>query len=502
MAARARRTTRRTSRFAAGSLLIAAATFLPGAPSAAEVPELDVPVDYTCRFPSGSYALTAVLRGSIPADGLAGRPVEPQDISLALDLPAPAVAELAALGAGSVSGRADLTVVHAMGEETATARWSELSAPARDVTGQEGLTLEAAGPVPAATFGSAGTATLSASDLSLSLTPLRADGSPTEPAVVEVECVPADGADGRLATVVIGEAPGDGPVPDPDPVPAPEPKPEKPVDPGSPTEPGTGAPEIEGKLPAGARERLEAARRKAQTLADGPEPCPFPPIPLPTPAETYVAGYTNVRKMDEAALLGPARLDVTLMKEYIPDPCTSTFKVLSEADFMYEGRRQLPPAQGTFLTYGFMPTTATMELIQVGGPARIESVSVTSDPTMPEYTTVTAEFDLRISDVEVNGVPLDVGPNCRTAERIKQTLHAFGTGNPPSGYTVNRGGAMDGETFIPAFTGCGVDEDVSALLTSSISGGGNYIKMTQAPLCVLNDTSSVDCPAKKPTPER
>ncbi|MDQ0792747.1 DUF6801 domain-containing protein [Streptomyces sp. B1I3] len=499
MAARVRRTTRHSSRFAAGSILIAAATFLPGAESAADAPGLEVPVDYTCRFPSGSHAMTAVITGSIPADGTAGRPVEPRDIALALELPAPAVAELAGLGAGSVSARADLTVVHTLGDETATANWSGLSASAQGITGQEQVTLHAEGSVPTATFGSAGTATLSASDLTLFLSPLQEDGSPTEPAAIEVECGLTDGSDGTLATVVVAEAEGEGEGE------GAEAEPEKPVENGGTAEPeeaAPGAPRIEGRLPAGAREKLEAARQDVEALADGPDPCPFPPIPLPTPADTYVAGYTNVEKMDGAALLGPAHLNVTLMKEYIPDPCTSTFKVLSEAEFEYGGRRQLPPAQGTFLTYGFMPTTATMELIQVGGPAQIESVSVTSDPAMPEYTTVTAEFDLRIRDVEVNGVPLDVGAGCHTVKPIKQTLHAFGTGNPPSGYTVNRGGSMDGETYIPAFTGCGADEDVSSLLTSSISGGGNYIKITQAPLCVLNDTASVDCPAKKPTPER
>ncbi|GGZ22728.1 hypothetical protein CP967_02640 [Streptomyces nitrosporeus] len=500
MAARMRRTTRHSSRFAAGGLLIAAATFLPAAGSQAQTRELEAPVDYTCQFPSGTYAMTAVLTGRIPAGGPAGRPLEPQDIAVGLDLPSPVVAELAALGAGSVSARADLTVLHSQGEETATADWSGLSAPAQDITGEEEVAIEVSGPVPTATFPSAGPATLSAGDLKFSLQPLRADGAATEPGVIEAACTPADGTDTALATVVIRGGEGAEPVSPADPA-----APVEPTEPAAPSDPGRaepGAPVIEGKLPPGTREKLEAARREAKALDEAPEPCPFPPIPLPSPAETYVAGYANAEKMRGAARLGPALLKVTLMKEYIPDPCTSTFKVKSEADFEYEGRRQLPPAKATFLTYGFMPTTATMELIQVGPPARIESVSVTSDPTMPEYTTVTAEFEMRISDVEINGVPLDVGPDCRTVKPIKQTLNAFGTGNPPSGYTVNRGGSMDGETYIPAFTGCGVGEDVSSLLTSSVSGGGNYIKMTQAPLCVIADTTSPDCPAKKPTPER
>ncbi|MCW8217012.1 DUF6801 domain-containing protein [Streptomyces griseolus] len=491
MAAHVRRTARRSSRFAAGGLLIAAATFLPGAASAADAQEVEVPLDYTCQFPSGGYALTAVLSGRVPADATAGVPFEPGEIALDLDVPRPVLDELAGLGAASVSARADLSVLHRSGEDSATAVWNGLEAPAQEITGQDEVTLRASGDVPTATFGAPGTATLSASDLKLTLSPLRADGSPAAPAATEAECRLDEGADGTLATVAVGGGETD--------------RPSEPAEPSGPAEPApSGTPDAERELPPDLRRQLDAARQEAAADADpdSPEPCPYPPFELPTPADTFVAGYSNVAKMDGAALLGPARLDVTLMKKYIADPCTNTFTSLSEADFEYEGRRQMPPAQATFLTYGFMPTTATMELVQVGPPADIVSVSVNSDPAIPEYTTVTAYLDIRIKDVRVNGVPLDVGTGCHTVKPVKQVLHAFGTSNPPSGYTVNRGGTMDGETYVPAFTGCGVDEDLSPMLTAAISGGGNYIKITQAPLCVFNDTESPDCPAKKPVPER
>lgn len=483
MASNVRWTTRQPARIAAGGLLVVAATFLPGADSVADAPRAEISLDYNCRSPQGSYAISAVVAGRFPAGGAVGRPVESRDVTVRVDLPKAALDELAGLDATAVSAVVQLKVLHAMSKKSVIADWSGLRAPAQDIAGQDSLALEAAGAVPTATFGSPGTATLSASDLTLALSPLKEDGSAAVPDVVEVACRPVDGADSTLASFTI-----DGPVP------------EKPVEP-TPDLPDL--PDLAGKLPPSQREKLNDARRAARAEGDpDPEPCPFPPISIPTPAETYVAGFTNVKKLKSAALLGPAHLNVILMKTYTADPCTDTFTVLSEAEFDYEGRRQMPPAQGTFLTYGFMPTTATMVMTQVGPPALIKSVSHNSDPRIPEDTTVTAEFQLTISNVRVNGEPLDVGSNCRTVKPIKQTLYAFGTGNPPSGYTVNRGGTMSGETDIPAFTGCGVDEDVSPVLTASISGSGNYIKMTQSPLCVGSNPDSPDCPPKKPVPER
>ncbi|CAM5680487.1 hypothetical protein SVIOM74S_01108 [Streptomyces violarus] len=61
-----------------------------------------------------------------------------------------------------------------------------------------------------------------------------------------------------------------------------------------------------------------------------------------------------------------------------------------------------------------MPTTATMVLEQVEPLAVVQTHTVTNTPTYPEESTVTAQLSMRLYDVKVNGVPLDVGPDCRT----------------------------------------------------------------------------------------
>ncbi|MFF1465300.1 DUF6801 domain-containing protein [Streptomyces sp. NPDC058330] len=476
--------THRSARLTAGGLLVVAASILPSAESAAQARPSETVLGYLCQFPSGSQAVTVVVSGTFADEATPGEPVETGDVTVGLDLPPEVTRTLEQAGATEVSARAHLSVVYAAGTDSAEADWSGLTAPAQDITGEEDVSLVAGGPVPTATFGSPGTATVTASDLSFRLDPSKPDGTPAVPSGIDVSCAVQGGQNAVLASLTVS-----GPTTDETgPPPSAEPDPDDlfPEEPRSePTE--------------------EAPREPARTQADeGPEPCPSPPFGLNIPADTYATGYTNVKKLGGAALLGPAHTNVTMMTSYVNDNCLNTVQVGSTAEFGHEGKRQLPPAQGTFLTFGFMPTTATIVLEQVGPTAAIDSVALNDlekYPSYPEYTTISATFALRVKDVQVNGVALDVGPDCHTAQPIKQVLHAYGTTYPAEGYTVQRGGTMDGTTYIPPFEGCGVGEDLDPLLTASISGGGNYIKMTQAPLCLPSNPES-PCPPEKPRPER
>ncbi|NEC19365.1 hypothetical protein G3I50_14035, partial [Streptomyces parvus] len=320
-------------------------------------------------------------------------------------------------------------------------------------------------------------------------------GEPTTPPGLDVACTPAPGQEPELAAIAIRG--------DQDPTaPAPRPGESDPVPDPTPTRPAEG-------LPPTAREKIDAlTEKRREALEDDPGSCPIeiPPEWVMTTAETYAAGYANAAKLDGAAALGPAFMKVVLNKRYINDSCASTVDVSSEVNFDYQGKRQLPPTKATFLSYGFMPTTATMTLEQVGPPAAIHTHTVTNTPTYPEETTVTAQLVMRLSDVEVNGVPLDVGPDCRTERPFEQVLKGYGQSYPPAGYLVAYGGTLTGYAHIPPFEGCGATEDLDPIFTSAISSPGkkadNYTKMTQAPLCVATNPEGPDCPPRVPDPER
>ncbi|MFE9375074.1 DUF6801 domain-containing protein [Streptomyces sp. NPDC006855] len=511
----ARAAARRPIHWAVGGALVVATALVPSAESAAAEQKSEVALRYDCPFPSGPDEVDVVVSAVLPTSARTGEEVRPGQVAVEVTLPPTALARFAGLDAATLSAVARLTVRNSVGDTSADASWQDLTAPPTELPtagadagegadggegqgedeGQAGLTLTATGDVPTVAFGSPGRATLTPGALALALTSLTGAGEPTTPPGLDVACTPAPGQEPELAAIAIrGDQDPTSPAPRPgESGPAPEPPPARPA---------------EG-LPPTARERIDAlTEKRREALEDDPGSCPIeiPPEWVMTTAETYAAGYANAAKLDGAAALGPAFMKVVLNKRYINDSCASTVDVSSEVDFDYEGKRQLPPTKATFLSYGFMPTTATMTLEQVGPPAAIHTHTVTNTPTYPEETTVTARLVMRLSDVEVNGVPLDVGPDCRTARPFEQVLKGYGQSYPPAGYLVAYGGSLTGYAHIPPFEGCGTTEDLDPIFTSAISSPGkkadNYTKMTQAPLCVATNPEGPDCPPRKPEPER
>lgn len=494
----ARAAARRPIHWAVGGALVVATALVPSAESAAAEQTSEVALRYACPFPSGPEEVDVVVSAVLPTSVRTGEEIRPSQVSVEVNLEPTALARFGELDAATLSAVARLTVRNTVGDRSADASWQDLTAPPVALPGADGggLALTATGDVPTVSFGSPGRATLAPAELALSLSSLTGAGEPTTPPGLDVVCEPAPGQEPELAAITVrGDSTPTAPAPRPDRSdPAPDPTPTRPA---------------EGLSP-GAREKIDALTDERLAALDGEDPgsCPIeiPPEWVMTTAETYAAGYANAAKLDGAAALGPAFMKVVLNKRYINDSCASTVDVSSEVDFDYQGRRQLPPTKATFLSYGFMPTTATMTLEQVGPPAAIHTHTVTNTPTYPEETTVTAQLVMRLSDVEVNGVPLDVGPDCRTERPFEQVLRGYGQSYPPAGYLVAYGGTLTGYAHIPPFEGCGVGEDLDPIFTSAISSRGkkadNYTKMTQAPLCVATNPEGPDCPPRVPDPER
>lgn len=146
------------------------------------------------------------------------------------------------------------------------------------------------------------------------------------------------------------------------------------------------------------------------------------------------------------------------------------------------GTLTLPPASGYFVTFHFMPVTATATLVPDGeatGTATIISqggLSADTDLTVKEF--------VQLTDVKVDKVPLEVGPNCRTATsalvHVKALLPLVKPGAPK---------VVTSSFTLPAFAGCGVTEDLSPLMTGLVSGPGNTLTTTLTLRCV----STADC---------
>jgi hypothetical protein len=245
------------------------------------------------------------------------------------------------------------------------------------------------------------------------------------------------------------------------------------------------------------------------TVFEGPE--------LGDIGSAYIAGFSNASKLGESALIGPGPggdpkgvlLDINDTTDEVvncTDPSEPNYDELwlydyNDGSLVYDGKSEFPPARDTFLTYGFMPTTATLNITQdplkcvdyqgvllatsdncLTTAALNSGTDDNGNPIPTYYTeTVASAITIRLSDVKVDGVPLNVGPDCHTATPATATLTASSV---TSTYSLATGGPLTGTYTVPSFTGCGVGENLDPLFDAAISGPGNYLKLIQGPSCL------------------
>ena len=432
--------------------------------------DISATLTYNCRFPSGSDAVGVAVAATFPASVAPRQRIQPTGVQITAGLPRTAVADLTRLHATSVTASGTFTTIETAQGKSVTAQWPAQAPVAYPLPARGGLKLAESATAPPATAGGTGTITFSAGDLVLDLEPEKADGTATTPAIVRVGCALGAGANGTLAAITVAAAnPSASPSGSPS-GPAPSPRKSK---------------SLKG-LPPGCG--------KIKVVGTGTATCGF------------ITGYSDVAKLFGAALLqpkGPAKpglvnVDFAESHQFKPGKLI----VHSTAELYYHGRHELPPVTATFLAFRFVPVTATLHLVELT-PISIVSVSGITAPPFPITIRTAAKISVRVSGVRVNGVPLDVGPHCQTASAV--TLDLIGKGQntiPPKGYTVPTGGPLSGRVNIPRFTGCGVSENLNPLLTGSISGPGNFVKVTQGKLCGPSQPANWSCPPPVPKPLR
>jgi hypothetical protein len=177
--------------------------------------------------------------------------------------------------------------------------------------------------------------------------------------------------------------------------------------------------------------------------AAGADPSDFPAVPVHYRVDTL----TRVAKLGSDLAIGAGTLD-------------GTFTIIPGTPLRVEvaGDLALPPAPSYFVTFRFMPATATTTVI-VTAPVRAELVN--------GVLTSTIHLVFQLSQVRVQQVPLDVGPNCRSDEAVIQQSGPFAS--PLSTGTIS------GTFTIPPFHHCGATENLDPLFDGLVSGPGNAI---------------------------
>jgi hypothetical protein len=484
-----------------------------------------VTLAYACRFPAGTYQVGARVTASYPATAVAGRPLHPAALTLAVTVPAAALASLGPRGtaiavaarlATSGARRATGTSASAANTSAATsgaattsaapAAWASLAAPPAPLpeAGQDlgSGPLQPVAPLPSLRATRAGTMTVTVGSLTLLFTPGGAgptatsspaaagatsstaaarpsataapsaggtpSPSPAQAAAVAAACTLKPGQDAALATIAVRNAPANRAAK------------QRPYCPPLP----------KGGLKLNPRFPLPPPPRGATVTHPGAEyGC------------AYIVGYSDVRKLNGASLLGPGLINLAVGDRLVYKLSGSGYyQEDSAGELDYQACRTcrivhaLPPARTTFLSFGFMPVSATMQLTEIG---TINLIGVGTGLALTSNVSWSL-MELRIYDVEVNGHPLAVGPHCQTVRPLLVKLTGLSSGAQP--YSLQAGGPLTGQVTIPPFTGCGVTENLDPLFTGTVSGPGNYTKLTQGPLCTL--IGNLGCPPQIPSPLR
>jgi hypothetical protein len=455
---------------------------------------------YLCRFPSGPRPVQVAVNASLPAAGKPGKPIQPGGVRLTVTLP---TAAFASLHSATVSAVTRLTVSASEGPSGTSLVWpgTTRSPVHRPAAGT--LTLTTAGAVPPVTASSPGEVTLTAAGLSVTLTAGKA-------------AVPAPGP-ARSSTPTAG---GRAAVPAPSATALPPATARAPLQVNCTLPPGQhaglGAVVITGGRTARSPQRAAKAKSPCPPLPKGglklnPRFPPPPPPPgstigsAPSPGCAFTTGYADARKLNGAALIQPASTAVDLFVRTVlnEDPKINYFEADNAAELNFHGQQEFPPSTATFLSFGFVPTTATIQLMEHGtinifaiGPALPSNCK----PHQPCNTiaTVSSRLSVRIvpGSVKVNGVPLDVGSRCETG-RFDAVLTGTSASTPP--YNVVTGGPLTGLVDIPPFSNCGVGENLDPIFNAAISGPQNFNLLTQGPVCFLVGGGGV-CPPPKPKP--
>lgn len=243
---------------------------------------------------------------------------------------------------------------------------------------------------------------------------------------------------------------------------------------------------------------------------------------------TYLAGFSVSGKLNGSLPSGYPALAFAQSEgkdegffeapgEVLPFRNHSILCVLATLQLDYHGLHgnqhlhELPPVKVSFLAFGFEPVTAIATLVQPP-PAKpgelpppltaviYQDQGLIGPPTSgaaPFTVVATAQLELKLTDVTVNGTPVNVGPSCRTNGFLNtpnnkvapgQVVLTGGTkpNDPQPGYSVvNNGGALEGVATVPPFTGCitPAGENLDSLLTAAASGPGNFVRMIQGPAC-------------------
>lgn len=422
-------------------------------------------LQYHCVYPLiGSQQLTVKITTSLPDSIAAGASTGPVTVHTVATVSAGTTPALHQIGSATLEGTADAAVRLTLPDGTSLPITAPNTLAKTNVPDSGTFDIGATGSISPLTFSRPGTVTATVGDLRLNVTPRDAQGKTTGLGTFEADCTQDPGQNGVVATIKVTAA-----------------------DTQPPTAPGnvrttavttTGASlawdastdnvgvtgyevyegavkvtavtgtsaDLTGLTPGTAYTVTVRARDAAGNLSDASAP-----LTVTTKPGTYA--YTLKGSSTLKASGGTIQL-------------TGTATATADPAGNITGSVSLDPASYSFNLLGFLPATAQVAFQQSG--------NTTGTLTPAGALTADSHLYVKVPSVTLFGFPVGGGSGCQTVSPADIVLAS----GPQSAFDPAVGGSLEGQYDLPAWSGCGAMDVISAIFGA---GTGNTVAVTLSP---------------------
>ncbi|MFB4306453.1 hypothetical protein [Actinomadura sp. GTD37] len=487
---------RSAARIAALTVVIVGGGTVAAVPPA--IADIGADMRLVCSGESGTYKLGLRIETTAPSSGTVGQPIQLGTVKIDVGVPAELVTKVQAGSPGgpsaspvtsvmpssiappALSGVAEMQVAVRTPDRIQDSGWPAFALAAAPPNGDAIVHLTGSGVAPPVTPNSVGELSWSAGELGLSLV---SAGTTTGKGGTEsaLHCVAEKEA--VLGTVRVGPA-NEAPTPS---------------SLGEPPRQSTAAQaNLCESLPKPGVDPRYAINHEDPELEKIYKSPAVPTNLRPTFREGVPycikgVGFINTKKVGNAVPVAVESSAQFVTETYQGNPVLGP----NYREFRGYAVNRTYPTPATVLGFGFMPTRAVAEAVQVGPPGSGEGDPITAnlrliqklfpDHTLPgigpDQIGASSYVRVKATKAQVNGVSLDLGNQCMTSPTAF-TGKAF-LGNWRTGMMAWDQGQtlVVNDLRIPSFSGCGVTEDLSPILTASVSGSGNYAGLETGHWC-------------------
>ncbi|MCK2238537.1 MULTISPECIES: DUF6801 domain-containing protein [unclassified Crossiella] len=399
--------------------MLTTAGVLAGAGTGIAAPPAELTLVYSCPFPLigvKDMSVKITVTG-LPEKPVAGQPTPEVDVTAVATVPADATAGLKLVSAATIEGKAvaDTKLDNA---GLALDLKVPMTFPKTPIPDSGPFDVIAKGKAPSFALPNPGRTTIDVGNFLTTLTPLKADGTPTGLGTFDSAC-----------TIKATEPPQKTRLYEVDVLP-----------PG-----GTTTTTSSGTT------TTSSSTTKPTSTTTSPSSTTTSPTSTsttPPPADLEISyslnGKSHIKKLNTPVVLGPGEF-------------AAKVNLTSGA---LTGDLSLPKTKASFKLFGFIPTESVVELLPVG-----KTTGTFTGGVVKSNSKVT----VRLPDIRIWGIPVVLGNTCQTTKPADIALNSGPNFNPMVG------GTLTGDYEIPAFAGCGAF--ITDVVSAVTSGPGNTISL-------------------------